>query len=110
MPRGVDDVDLVVPPVAGGGRRGDGDPALLLLLHPVHGCFAVVHLADPVGFSRVEKDPLGRRGFARVDVRDDPDVAYGAEFCHSFLREKMPPGAAANAARSGRLEGPVSTI
>src|SRR5256885_7355777 len=31
-------------PEAGGGSRGDGDAALLLLLHPVHRRGAVVHL------------------------------------------------------------------
>ena len=45
---GVDDVDLVVFPETGGGRGGDGDTALLLLLHPVHGRGAVVRLADLV--------------------------------------------------------------
>ena len=33
----VDDVDAVARPLAGGRGRGDGDAALLLLLHPVHG-------------------------------------------------------------------------
>jgi hypothetical protein len=27
-----------------------------------------------VGFAGVKQDPLGRRGFARVDVRGDADV------------------------------------
>lgn len=42
--RGVDDVDAVVFPVASGGGRGDGDAALLLLLHPVHRRRTLVHL------------------------------------------------------------------
>ena len=75
VPRGVDDVDLVVLPVT--GRRGgrDGDAALLLLLHPVHGRRAVVHLTDLVVDAGVEQDALGRGGLARVDVGHDPDVA-----------------------------------
>ena len=44
----VDDVDLPVLPMAGGRRRGDGDPPLLLLFHPVHDRLAVVDLADLV--------------------------------------------------------------
>jgi hypothetical protein len=36
-------------------------------------------------------------------VRDDPDIAYRTEVCHSFLR-RMPPGTAADAARSAWLE------
>ena len=71
----VDDVDAVVAPVAGGGRGGDGDAALLLLVHPVHGGGAFVHLAHLVRLARVEEDALGGRGLAGVDVRHDADVA-----------------------------------
>src|SRR5205823_5282181 len=50
--RGVDDVDGVVDavdrPVTGGRGRRDGDAALLLLLHPVHGGSAVMDLTDLV--------------------------------------------------------------
>ncbi len=73
--RSVDDVDPVLFPEAGGGRGGDGDPALLLLLHPVHGGGAVVDFTDLVIDSGVEKNPLGRGGLARVDMRGNPDVA-----------------------------------
>jgi hypothetical protein len=73
--RGVDDVDGVVVPLAGGRRGRDGDAALLLLLHPVHRGGALVDLTDLVVDAGVEEDPLGRRGLARVDVRHDPDVA-----------------------------------
>ena len=73
--RRVDDVDAVVLPLR--RRRGgrDGDPALLLLLHPVHRGGALVDLAHLVGAAGVVEDPLGRRGLARVDVGHDPDVA-----------------------------------
>src|SRR5205807_281313 len=64
----VDDVDPVVVPLAGRGRRGDGDAALLLLDHPVHGGGAFVDLTDLVVLAGVVEDALGRRGFARVDV------------------------------------------
>ena len=77
--RGVDDVDAVVVPHAGGGRGGDGDAPLLLLDHVVHHGRALVHLADLVGLPRVVEDPLGRRGLARVDVGHDPDVAGPVE-------------------------------
>jgi hypothetical protein len=55
-------------PEAGGRGRGDGDAALLLLLHPVHGGGAVVHFADLVIDAGVEQDALGRRGLAGIDV------------------------------------------
>jgi hypothetical protein len=59
-------------PEAGRRRRGDGDPALLLLLHPVHGGRAVVHLADLVVHTGVEQDALGGGGLAGIDVREIP--------------------------------------
>jgi hypothetical protein len=77
---GVDQVDRVVPPDAGGRGRGDRDTALLLLLHPVHRGGALVDLADLVVDAGVEEDPLGGRRFARVDMRHDPDVAEPGEF------------------------------
>ena len=72
--RRIDDVDADVLPGAGGRGGGDGDAALLLLLHPVHGRSALVHLADTVRDARIEEDALGRRRLAGVDVRHDPDV------------------------------------
>ena len=71
----VDDVDPVALPLAGGRGGGDRDPALLLLLHPVHDGSALVDLAHLVGAAGVVEDALGRRRLAGVDVRHDPDVA-----------------------------------
>ena len=88
----VDDVDamlgeMVVHPLpeAGSGRGGDRDPALLLLLHVVHDGGAVVHLADLVRDTGVEKDALGRRRLAGVDVCRDTDVPVALDrgrACH----------------------------
>ena len=72
---GVDDVDPVALPLAGGRGRGDRDPPFLLLLHPVHDGGALVDLAHFVGAAGVIEDALGRRRLTGVDVRHDPDVA-----------------------------------
>ncbi len=79
----VDDVDPVIVPGAGGRGRGDGDAPLLLLLHPVHGRGALVHLADLVRLSGVIEDALGRGRLAGIDVRHDADVAIALEGCGS---------------------------
>ncbi len=86
VPRGVDDVDVVlgighVHALPETGRRGrrDGDAALLLLLHPVHGGSAVVDLAKLVIDAGVEQDALGGRRLAGVDVRRDADVSIALD-------------------------------
>ena len=62
-------------PKAGGGRRGDGDAALLFLRHPVHGRRAVMHFTQLVADPGVKQNPLGGGGLAGIDMRGDADVA-----------------------------------
>jgi len=45
------------------------------LFHPVHGGAAIVNFTDLVIDTGVEKDALSSRGFTRVDVRHDSDIA-----------------------------------
>ena len=77
--RRVDDIDAIcfVEPLPGSRRRRgrNRDPALALLLHPVHHGSAFVHFADLVSHTRVEQDALGAGRLPRIDVRHDPDVA-----------------------------------
>ena len=95
--RGVDDVEAVFvirrqitainDPLPEGGRRsrGDRDPAFLLLLHPVHRCGPIMDLTDLVGFAGVVQNPLGRRGFTRVDMGNNakvPITGQGIFACH----------------------------
>ncbi len=74
VPRRVDDVDAVVAPEAGGRGRGDGDPALLLLFHPVHDGRALVDFTNLVRNSGIEQNPLRRGRLAGIDVGHDADV------------------------------------
>ena len=77
MPRRVDDVDLMVQPLAERRRRGDGYAALLFQLHRVHGgadavlALYVVNGMDPL---RIKKNPLGQSGLPRVDMGADADI------------------------------------
>src|SRR3546814_17222035 len=56
--RRVDDVDPVIVPETGRRGRRDRDPALLLLLHPVHRRGPLMGLADLVVLAGIEKDAL----------------------------------------------------
>ena len=76
-------------PLGGGRGRGDRDPALLLLGHPVHHGGALVNLPHLVGPPGVIEDALSRRRLTGVDVRHDPDVAnfFEAETCEACVCE-----------------------
>ena len=74
MSGSVDDVDAVILPETGGGRRSDGDTPLLLLHHPVHRGRAVMHFTQLVRLACVEKNPFGRRGLSCINVRHDTDI------------------------------------
>src|SRR5262249_263925 len=71
-------VHLITPllfPKSRGRGLGDGDAALLLLLHPVHGRGAFMHLAHFVALAGVVEDPLRRRRLSGIDVGHDAEVA-----------------------------------
>ena len=87
--RRVDDVDVVAVPDAVGGRRLDGDAALALEIHGVHGgahAVLALHLVNGADTAGIEEDPLGQRGLARVDVGADADVADPGEIDGHGLR------------------------
>ena len=71
----VDEVDGVLVPLAGGAGRHDGDAALLLLGHVVHGGGTVMDFPQAVDLAAVVEHALRERGLARVDVGDDADIA-----------------------------------
>ena len=74
-------------------RRGDGDAALLLHLHPVGRSRAsspvCLHCTAGGDGSRIQQELLGQRRFARVGVADDRERPSarglaGHLFGHSF--------------------------
>src|SRR5262249_8258838 len=71
----IDDVEALAVPERGGRGGSDSDAALLLLLHPVHGRGAFMHLAHFVAFAGVIEDALGGRGFPGIDMRHDAEIA-----------------------------------
>lgn len=73
---GVNNVDLVVVPETGGSSGGNGNATLLLLLHPVHGCGAIVRLTDLVVNTGVVQDALCSGGLTGIDVRHNADIAH----------------------------------
>ena len=76
--RGVDDVDVVALPLHIGRGRGDGDAALPLQLHVVHGradAVLALDVVDRIDLLRVEEDPFRQRGLAGVDVGGDADIS-----------------------------------
>jgi hypothetical protein len=80
------EVEVHPLPETGSRGGGNGNAALLLLLHPVHGGRTIVHLTDLVIHTGVEQDAFGGRGLASVNVRADADIAVpldGCFTCHS---------------------------
>ena len=86
---GIDDVDAMLLPEAGRRGRCDRDAALLLLLHPVHRCGALVRFTDLMRFTRIEQDSLRGCRFSRVDMRHNSDVTVLLE--RTFPRHRTSP-------------------
>ena len=75
VPGRVYNVDVVIQPMAFCGGTGNGNAPLLLLNHPVHGGGPFVDLPHFVVLAGVIQNALGRRGFSRIDVGHDTNVA-----------------------------------
>ncbi|CSH48775.1 Uncharacterised protein [Shigella sonnei] len=96
VPRGVDDVDAMrlillshTRPECSSRSGSDGNTTFLLLLHPVHGCSAVMNFTDFMVYTGVEQNTFGSSGFTGVDVRTDTDVTVACDGCctsHLFPR------------------------
>jgi hypothetical protein len=72
---GVDDVQAVAVPLAGGGGRLDGDAALAFLVHEVGGGLTFVNLTGFVDFTGQLQDAFRGCGFASINVGENPYIA-----------------------------------
>ena len=71
----VDDVDLMVLPVAGNRGTCYRNSPILFLFHPVHDRFTVIDFADAVTLSGVVEDSFSSSCLAGIDVSHDADVS-----------------------------------
>ena len=70
----INDVDTMSVPLTRRGGRGDGNTALPLLLHEVHGSGTVVDFAHAVRAAGVVQDTFSDGGLAGIDMGHDSDV------------------------------------
>jgi hypothetical protein len=82
---GVDDIDGVSVPLAGNGRRLNGDAAFALLNHEVGGGVPVMDIAVLMDLAGVEQDSFRGGRFTGVDVGDYADVAYVRQTAHHII-------------------------
>jgi hypothetical protein len=80
MTRGINDIDSMLAPETGRCGAGDSDSAFLFLLHPVHGGCAVMNFPNFVGDSGVVQNTLCGRGFSRINMGHNADIARFIEF------------------------------
>jgi hypothetical protein len=71
----VDNVDLLVLPVASNGGRHNGNTAFTLLGHPVGGGFTFVHGTNLVLKTSAVQNTFGCSGLTGVNVRDNTNVS-----------------------------------
>ena len=76
----IDYRDAVSRPSRSDSGGSDGDTALLLLLHVVHGSGTVVSFTYLVRLAGIEQDTLGSSRFARIDVGHNSYVSYFFEW------------------------------
>src|SRR5581483_12503179 len=84
---GVNDIDLVILPLACNRGGGDGNPALPFLRHPISDCGSFVNLADFMRHAGVVQHALTDGGFATVHMGDNADITNTLQRCrHLSLR------------------------
>ena len=92
VPWGIDDVDTIAFPVAGGSSRCNGNTAFLFLSHPVHGSSAIMNFADLMVYTGIIQDSFRGCCLTCINVCHDADVScffkrkFSAHDCFSLLK------------------------
>jgi hypothetical protein len=71
----INDIDSVISPEAGRCSGGDGDTPFLFLNHPVHDSSPIMNFTYFVRYTGIVEDSFGSRGFPRIYVRHDANIA-----------------------------------
>jgi hypothetical protein len=77
---GIDDVDEVIVPEAGGCRRGDRDAPLFVPFRQLGKHGVLIELRGPAA-SGIEENTLGRGRATGINVSHDADVAIAIKRC-----------------------------
>jgi len=75
VPRGVDNIEAVVSPVASSCCRLNSNAALLLLFHKVRSCGSIVHFTGFMNFTSKLENSFCSGGLARINVGEDTNIS-----------------------------------
>ncbi len=75
MSRSINDVYAMILPIAGSSGRGDSNPPLLFLVHPVHSGRTLIYLPHPVNPTCVVENPLSGSGLACIYMGCKSDIS-----------------------------------
>ena len=81
---GIDDVELMLVPEAGGSSGLNRNPALLLLFHEVSSRRAFVNFTNFVDFTCQFQDSFSCGGLASIYVGEDADISITSEIFHNY--------------------------
>ncbi len=86
MAGGINNIEMVSPPLTGDRRRGDCNPSFALLYHPVHNGSAVMHLTHSVNNAAVEENSLRGGCLTGIDMSHYSKIPERLEAADFFFR------------------------
>ena len=82
MSWGVDDVEAVIIPKAGGRSGLNRNTTFFFLIHEVGGSGSIMHFTQFVNLAGQLEDTFGGRGFSGIHVCENTDISVSGEVCH----------------------------